>query len=241
MNKSKIPWTECGWSLTEGCKHNCKDLSLKSYCYIHRYVPDPLNPRWFPDRLNEPQKMKNPSIIFTSPSGDIMGDWIPTEFLYDMFRVMNNCPQHLFQILTKNPKRYLEFSEKLLTSNIWIGASITRSSDFHRIASLRNARTENTFISFEPLLEYLVHNNYSGIKWAIIGARTEKNAYTAVDLKNSQDYAHHLLNNLREFDIPVFVKPNLEWKCRINMFPKEIEKWKHERTKDNIINQVELF
>ena len=241
MKKTKIPWAEMGWDLTTGCKHNCKDLSGKSYCYIHRYMPDPLNPRWFPDRLEEPKKMKTPSIIFTSPSGDIMGDWIPIDFLYDMFRMMNNCPQHIFLILTKNPKRYLEFSERLFTPNIWIGASITRSTDAHRVISLRNAQTNKTFISFEPMLEYLTHNNYSGIKWAIIGARTDHNSYTAVNLQDSQNYARHLIGNLREFKIPIFIKPNLEWKPKTTQFPMEIENWKVLRTRDNILNQPDLF
>jgi len=224
MNRSKVPWTEFGWSLTDGCKHNCLDLSGRPYCYTRRYLKDPLNPKIYPERLSEPLKRK-PSLIFVAPSGDIMGEWIPFDFIYDMLKTMNKCPQHIFQILTKAPERYQEIIESLFTPNIWIGTSVTRVSDIGRIKILKDIRTPGVkFISFEPLLEYITCD-LTGIDWVIIGAKTSYNANTAENLSVSKEFAKHLVRQIPH-GIPIFIKPNLKWEYDVRKMPHEFDLWK---------------
>jgi len=227
MNKTKIPYSEFGWDLTRGCKHNCLDLSGQPYCYTRRYLKDPLNPKIFPERLSMPSKITKPSMVFVAPSGDIMGEWIKFDFIYSMFKTMNNCPRHIFQILTKNPVRYQEIIEPLFTPNIWIGTSVTRMDDIGRIQLLRELNIPNVkFISFEPLLEY-VTCDLRGIDWIIIGAKTSHNADTAENLPLSKEFAKHLFRQIPP-KVPVFIKPNLKWEYDIRKMPAEFYKWERE-------------
>jgi protein gp37 len=178
----------------------------------------------FPERLSEPLKLK-PSMIFIAPSGDIMGKWIPFQFIYDMFKTMNKCPQHIFQLLTKNPERYQEIIESLFTPNIWIGTSVTRMDDIGRIKILKDIPGPAVkFISFEPLMEY-VTCDLTGIDWVIIGAKTVRNAYTAENLFISKEFARHLIKQVPA-RIPIFIKPNLKWNCDIKKMPSEFYEWK---------------
>ena len=109
MNKTKIEWTNWTWNPVVGCKHNCW------YCYgkriAKRFFKDNPNyePKFYPERLKEPYTLKKPSKIFVCSMADLFGDWVKMNWIERVIKVVKENPQHTFQFLTKNPKRYLEF------------------------------------------------------------------------------------------------------------------------------------
>lgn len=78
------------------------------------------------DRLDQPKKWKEPRNIFVCSMADLFGDWVPAEWICEIFKAAREAPQHRYLFLTKNPGRY----GRLLTAgilpnddNFWYGAS----------------------------------------------------------------------------------------------------------------------
>lgn len=234
MRKSKISWTEKAWDITKGCKHNCLDLVGRSYCYTHRYLKDPLNPKLFPDKLIEPRMDIEPSVIFVAPSGDICGEWVPIDFIIEAFEIMNECSHHIFQLLTKNPKRYLEIPAKYFQPWIWLGTSITRSNEMCRADTMKQIDSPVKFISFEPLFTFIDSYDFTSFRWAIIGAQTVRNQYEGINIPQTHLFAKNLKSQLDRDGVPVFIKPNLKWPVRVDSMPDYYYEWKtkYSNTKD---------
>lgn len=175
QGKNGISWTEWTWNPVVGCKHGCP------YCYAKRmndrfkWIEKWDRPQIFVERLDEPYKLKKPSKIFVGSMCDLFGDWIGDDWMEPIMSVVNNNPQHTFQFLTKNPKRYLEFD---FPKNCWLGTTITNGKAGWRIIDL--VRKNNyKFISFEPLLGRFgkeMNNWLKGIDLVIVGAMTGRGA-----------------------------------------------------------------
>jgi len=81
MNKTKIEWTNYSWSPVVGCKHGCW------YCYAKRmndrfkWIKKWNEPKFYPERLNEPYKLKKFSKIFVCSMAGLFGDWIPKKWI----------------------------------------------------------------------------------------------------------------------------------------------------------------
>ena len=57
-------------------------------------------------RLNEPAKIKKSRTVFVGSMADIFGEWIPDEWVQEVFKACEAAPQHTYLFLTKNPTRY---------------------------------------------------------------------------------------------------------------------------------------
>lgn len=215
MNKSSIEWTDYTWNPVTGCKHGC------TYCYARRLAEGRLRGRFGYEngfeptlhwkRLAEPYNVKKPSLIFVSSMGDLMGEWVPTNWIQHLMPTIWNNPQHTFQLLTKNPTRYGDFT---WPPNVWFGTSIDgngRSID--RLHALRYMEVNLTdairFVSFEPLLSDIVSQpgfNLDNIDWIIVGGQT------GPDAKSPEiDWITDLGLAARKAGVPVFLKDNLPW------------------------------
>lgn len=118
-------------------------------------------------KLDEPQKWKKPRNIFVCSMADLFGDWVPLEWIQQVFEACEAAPQHRYLFLTKNPKRYIELQlEGKLPKQHWYGTSVTRKDD-RDFFSLGY----NTFISIEPILESFSDRQMVQ-PWAILGAET---------------------------------------------------------------------
>lgn len=177
MNKTKIEWTNYTWNPITGCLHGCP------YCYARRIAMrfnGHFNPTFHPDRITEPHKLKAPSKIFVCSMADLFGDWVDDLWIEAVMATILENPRHTFQLLTKNPKRYLEFEcltnpkSMFFLKNVWCGTTIDVVNQA-RLNYLKQLPTYK-FISFEPLLDDVSALDLSGIDLVIVGADSTKGA-----------------------------------------------------------------
>ena len=106
-----------------------------------------------PDRIDMPKKIKKATKFFVNSMSDLFHEEIPLEFIQKVFKVMNDNPQHVFQVLTKRAERLLELHKELKwTHNIWMGVSVENAKEKHRIDYLRKINARVKFLSLEPLI-----------------------------------------------------------------------------------------
>jgi protein gp37 len=58
-----------------------------------------------PDKLEEPSRWRKPRMVFVNSMSDLFHEEIPDEYIAQVFEVMAQARQHVFQILTKRPER----------------------------------------------------------------------------------------------------------------------------------------
>jgi protein gp37 len=126
-----------------------------------------------PDALDLPLRWRKPRTIFVNSMSDLFHKDVPLSFVKDVFRVMNECPQHTFQVLTKRPEIAAEYSSHVeWTPNIWMGTSVENMLVAHRVDSLRKIAATIRFLSLEPLLGPLPKLALEGIHWVIAGGES---------------------------------------------------------------------
>jgi protein gp37 len=180
--KSKIEWTEQTWNpatgctkISEGCRncyaekmaHRLKAMGLKGY-------ENGFNLTLQPERLDEPQNRKKPTMYFVNSMSDIFHERIPEEYIRRVFDVIKACPQHTFQVLTKRADRMEQFFRSYVAPpNAWLGVTVENIKDgVPRIDFLRCIKAHVRFLSVEPLLEDLGPVDLSGIQWVIVGGES---------------------------------------------------------------------
>ncbi len=129
--------------------------------------------------LVQPIKWRAPKVIFVNSMSDLFQEAVPVEFIKEVFHIMNSCPQHTFQVLTKRPDLAAKISSQLSWSNnIWMGTSVEDSRFVHRIHELRQISAHIRFLSLEPLLGPLPRLPLTQIDWVIVGGESGPRART---------------------------------------------------------------
>ena len=129
------------------------------------------------DALNIPYTWKKPKVVFVNSMSDLFHPEVPIEFIKQVFAVMNDNPQHIFQVLTKSAERLYEIHEQLnWTSNIWMGVSVEDERVTERIDFLKETNAAIKFLSCEPLIGPLMNINLYGIDWVIVGGESGRKA-----------------------------------------------------------------
>ena len=179
--KTKIEWTECSWNPVTGCtkiSDGCKN------CYAERLTKRLMamkNQRYYngfnvtvhEDLIEAPLRWKTPKKIFVNSMSDLFHEDVSDDTILRIFKTMNECPQHQFQILTKRPERLLNLNTKIVwTQNIWMGVTVESEKYLNRVELLRNTDAYIKFISAEPLLSELSDLNLEGIDWIIVGGES---------------------------------------------------------------------
>lgn len=190
-NMSKIEWTETTWNPIRGCSRvspGCVN------CYAERIAArfskegrpfegiakmTKAGPRWthkirlLPEKLEEPFHWKKPRKVFVNSMSDLFHPDVPLEFIQKMFVVMEQAPQHVFQILTKRGTRLQELDSELSwTQNVWMGVSVENQDYLERIRELQQTHAHIKFLSLEPLLGPLPNLDLTGIDWVIVGGES---------------------------------------------------------------------
>jgi len=123
--------------------------------------------------LEDPFGWRLPRVIFVNSMSDLFHEHVPLDFVRRVFDVMERCPQHTFQILTKRPQTAAAYSCGLSwPPNVWMGTSVENADVIHRIAHLRRTAARIKFLSVEPLLGPIARLPLSGIDWVIVGGES---------------------------------------------------------------------
>ena len=198
------------WNPTTGCDKvsaGCK------YCYaevmsrrLHAMgVPkykDGFELRMHKNALNIPYTWKSPKVVFVNSMSDLFHKDVSLQFIQQVFEVMNDNPQHVFQLLTKRSDLLLKYSKDLRWGhNIWQGVSVENDKVIDRIDDLRRTNARVKFLSCEPLIGPLAKMNLIGIDWAIVGGESGWNARPM-----KEDWVLDILDQCKAADVKFFFK-----------------------------------
>lgn len=123
MAKTSINWTDRVWNPVRGCSKvsdGCRN------CYAERFASRFCGQgmpyeglirdghwanvaRFVPDMLVAPLHWKQPCRVFVNSMSDLFHDDISNEQIAAVFGVMAACSRHTFQVLTKRPRRMVEW------------------------------------------------------------------------------------------------------------------------------------
>ncbi len=181
MSKSKIEWTGSTWNpitgctkISEGCK-NCYAERMAKRLYSMR------NPRYLnnfeltvhEDLFDKPREWKKGRLIFVNSMSDIFHEQLSLKHIKNLFKVMNETPQHTYQLLTKRADILLKYNSELnWTDNIWMGVTVESELVKDRVQMLAETDAKVKFISFEPLLNDIGDVDLTNIDWAIVGGES---------------------------------------------------------------------
>lgn len=230
--ETKVDWCDSTWNPVAGCLHGCDYCYARKIAerfsteeknkrpYIPaldapirrvRTKPEPypygFKPTFHRYKLDAPQRWKKPRNIFVCSMADLFGDWVPDEWIQQVFEACKKAPQHRYLFLTKNPTRYCKIADTGWLpdgKDFWYGSTITRKGDSFFAGSVH----WNAFVSIEPLLEPLDVGigSFDGAKWAIIGAETgsRKGKITP-----KREWVENIVDATQITDVKVFMKESL--------------------------------
>ena len=227
---SNIEWTKHTWNPVEGCRkvsQGCK------YCYAERLVErfnkagEPKQKDFskvrktsqqvwnFPYKIHKNLTGQEPfteRLVFTCSMSDFFiseaDEWRP-----DMWRIIRETPNLIYQILTKRPERILANLPEDWGAgyeNVWLGVSTENQENFNlRVPILLSIPAKVRFLSIEPLIgdiEPMDIIESKELDWIIIGGEsgneTGKSRYRPCELI----WIEYLSAMFQLASVPVFVK-----------------------------------
>jgi len=188
---TNIAWTDESWNPIHGCSKvsaGCDNCYAENLSYNrHGWTDQP----WTAEHADEnvtlkrerlerggdghPSTYDEPKRIFVNSMSDVFHAKVPDDYIREVFAVMRNYPEHVFQILTKRPGRAAHMDIQW-PPNIWMGTSVEDERVLDRLGLLRECDAETLFVSFEPLIGPVADNadelDLSGYDWAIVGGES---------------------------------------------------------------------
>jgi protein gp37 len=196
------PVTGCS-KVSPGCAHCYAERMAKRLkaMGVERYS-NGFEVTLHPDLIDVPKNWKSSRRVFVNSMSDLFHEQVPVEFISRVFKTMNDCPQHSFQILTKRSGRLLELARSLKwTSNIWMGVTVESSSYVWRIHDLKKTPAQIRFLSVEPLLTAIPNLPLEGIHWVIVGGESGPGAR-----EMRKGWVEGILKQCRDAKVPFFFK-----------------------------------
>lgn len=212
--KSKIEWTDATWNPITGCtkvSSGCKNcyaerMSKRLHAMGKNKYRNNFELTIHENELDMPYHWKKPRMIFVNSMSDLFHEKVSDEFILSVFQVMNENPDHTFQILTKRAKRLYEFSQNhpiIWSKNIWMGVSIENMEVIDRINYLIAIPAKMKFLSCEPLLSNLKFNQIQlmHLDWIIVGGESGPSSRPM-----KKEWVINIKNQCEFYSIPFFFK-----------------------------------
>ncbi len=154
------------------------------------------------DVVDLPRTWKKPRRIFANSMSNLFHPDVPLSFIRRVFKTMEECPQHSFQVLTKRSDRVRTLAGKLTwPKNVWMGVSVEDSHVFHRIDDLREVPAAIRFLSCEPLIGSLAGINLREIHWVIVGGESGPHSRSM-----KIEWVREIFQSCRKQKVPFFFK-----------------------------------
>lgn len=130
-DNTAIEWTDATWNPIVGCSvvspgcTNCYAMRLAGTRLKNHpsrkglTIDTKAGPVWngrvrlLEDKLREPVRWTRPRRIFVCAHADLFADQVPDSWIDEVFAVMADAPQHIFQVLTKRPARAKAYIDSL--------------------------------------------------------------------------------------------------------------------------------
>jgi protein gp37 len=208
--KSHIEWTESTWNpvtgcskVSAGCKHCYAERMAKRLQAMgnQRYV-NGFALTLHADLVDAPRSWKAPRLVFVNSMSDLFHPDIPIDFIQQIFQTMRECPQHVFQILTKRSDRVRQLAKQIdWPRNVWMGVSVEDAPALHRVDDLREVPAAVRFLSCEPLIGSLEAIDLCGIHWVIVGGESGPGARPM-----EVEWVREIYRACRKQKVPFFFK-----------------------------------
>lgn len=178
---SAIEWTESTWNPVTGCTRispGCDNCYAERMSRRLQLMGQPNYANGFrlteqPHMLGLPERWASRQTIFVNSMSDLFHRDVSTEYIQQVFAVMNRANQHRYQVLTKRSQRLMRLSPDLpWQPHMWMGVSVENDAYTYRIDHLRQTNAHVRFLSLEPLLGPLPDLNLEGIDWVIVGGES---------------------------------------------------------------------
>ena len=217
---STIEWTDETWNPVTGCSRvspgcdNCYMFALYPRLRamaVPGYDTAPDSVQMLPERLEAPLSWRRPRRVFVNSMSDMFHPHVEYDFIADVFDVMREADQHVFQVLTKRPGRAAGWWEKHGQSrfeewpaNVWMGTSVESQKYAPRLSVLRRIPAAVRFVSAEPLLERVDLTQWlenGTLHWVIAGGESGPRA-RSMDV----DWVRDLRDQSTEAGVAFFLK-----------------------------------
>jgi len=169
-----------------------------------------------PECLDEPKRWKKSRLVFPCSMSDLFHAEVPDQFRDRVFDTMEECEQHIFQVLTKRyaiAELYLKkrYARKAVPSHIWVG--LTAWDDRSSVAAqkvLMRMKAGIRFLSLEPLLGPA--RVTQPVDWVIIGGESGPGARPM-----DEAWVRNIVTDCKRLGIPLFYKQRIANGRKISM------------------------
>jgi protein gp37 len=237
---TNISWTDETWNpivgcsrISEGCK-NCYAAIVAASPRLQQFEQYQNVKNWdgsirfVYNQLEKPLKWRKPKKIFTCSMSDLFHKNVENIYRDRVFEVIEKCPQHTFQILTKRPENAVDYfgyryGDKSIPDNIWFGVTAeTEAMANARIDVLVIVKAKVRWVSFEPLLEDIDLTEFLDVEvavdcmetpddsceinvnyfdWAVVGGESGSDRRN-VDIA----WIESIVNQCQDANVPIWVK-----------------------------------
>ena len=140
------------WNPAVGCGNTECEVRKRGKCWammMARRFGWSFEPHLIPERLDEPFKLKTPSVITPVSMGDIFD--LDVKDVAKILDVVWKCDRHVFALLSKlrNDAYALLFDP--YPDHVWFGVSVNCQDDVWRLDILREVEAKRKYCLFEPL------------------------------------------------------------------------------------------
>lgn len=222
---STIEWTEATWNPVAGCtpvSPGCLNCYAARMALRLAHMPNGTGKKYRgtatrardgrpvfsghvtldESALSLPTTWRLGRVIFVNSMSDLFHKSVPDSFVKRVFDVMESCPQHTFQVLTKRPERTAAMSKDLpWPENVWMGTSVETRRYYERVRLLQRVPAKVRFLSCEPLLGDLPRLPLAKIHWVIVGGESGPGARPM-----QGSWALNIKRQCEAKDVPFFFK-----------------------------------